>query len=98
MKNVSFYSNGGLDLSPIMLKHKLFQDVAIPKICMKVYQNQSIKLQQNWSINEGARVMTMFFPKINTVTLTLILDPSNSKLFNILSYLTFVESKIKIDK
>ena len=25
-----------------MLKHKLIQDVAIPKICMELYQNQSI--------------------------------------------------------
>ena len=25
-----------------MLKHKLIQDVAIPKICMKLYQNQFI--------------------------------------------------------
>ena len=25
-----------------MLKHKLIQDVAIPKICMKLYQNQVI--------------------------------------------------------
>ena len=25
-----------------MLKYKLIQDVAIPKICMKLYQNQAI--------------------------------------------------------
>ena len=34
-----------------------------------------MKLQQNRSINEGARAITMFFLKIATVTLTLALDP-----------------------
>ena len=44
-----------------------------------------MKLQQNRSINEGARVMRMFFfLKIATVTLTVALEPSNSKLFKIL--------------
>ena len=42
MKKFSSYSNCDLGLSPIMLKHKIIQDVAIPKICMKLYQNQSI--------------------------------------------------------
>ena len=45
-----------------------------------------VKLQQHRSINEGARAMTMFFLKLATVTLTLALEPSNSKLFKILSY------------
>ena len=27
---------------PIMLKHKLIEDVVIPKICVKLYQNKSI--------------------------------------------------------
>ena len=35
-----------------------------------------MKLQQNRSINEGARAMTMFFLKIATVTLTLALETS----------------------
>ena len=35
-------SNCDLDLSPIMLKHRLIQDVAISKICIKLYQHQSI--------------------------------------------------------
>ena len=35
-----------------------------------------MKLQQNRSINVGARAMTMFFLKIATVTLTLALEPS----------------------
>ena len=34
-----------------------------------------MKLQQNRSINEGARAITMFFLKMATVTLTLALDP-----------------------
>ena len=42
MKKLSFNSNCDLDLSPIMLNHKSIQDVAIPNICMKLYQNQSI--------------------------------------------------------
>ena len=42
MKEFSSNSNCDLDFIPIMLKHKLIQDVAIPKICMKLYQNQSI--------------------------------------------------------
>ena len=42
MKKFSSNSNCDLDLIPIMLKHKLIKDVAIPKICMKLYQNQAI--------------------------------------------------------
>ena len=40
----SFSSNNScdLDLFSIMLKHKPTQAVAIPKICMKLYQNQAI--------------------------------------------------------
>ena len=40
------------DLSPVMLKHKLIQDIAILNICMKLYQNQPI--------NERIRVLTTF--------------------------------------
>ena len=46
-----FSSN--LDFSPIMLEHKLIQDVAIPKICMKLFQNQSI--------NESTGLLTTYF-------------------------------------
>ena len=53
LKTFSSNSNGDLDLSPIMLKHKLIQDVAIPKLCMKLYQNQSI--------NESIGLLTTYF-------------------------------------
>ena len=36
MKKFSSNSNSDLDLSPIMLKHKLIQDVAIPKIFYEI--------------------------------------------------------------
>ena len=42
-----------LDLGPKTLKFKIFQDIFILHICMKFSLNQSI--------NEGARVVTMFF-------------------------------------
>ena len=42
MKKVFSNSNFDFALNTIMLKHKLIQHVAIPKICMKLYQNQSI--------------------------------------------------------
>ena len=45
MKKFYYNSNCDLDLSPIVLKHKIIQDVAIPKICIKLYQNQSINEQ-----------------------------------------------------
>ena len=45
MKQFSSNSNCDLDLGLIMLKHKLIPDVAIPKIYMKLYQNQSLLLQ-----------------------------------------------------
>ena len=35
-KKFSSNSNFDLDLIPIMLKHKLIKDVAIPKICMVI--------------------------------------------------------------
>ena len=53
MKKFSSNSNCDLDLRSIMLKHKLIQDVAIPKIGMKLYQNQSI--------NESIRLLTTYF-------------------------------------
>ena len=52
MKKVFSNSNCDLDLIPIMLKHKLIQDVAIPKISMKLYQNQAI--------NESIGLLTNF--------------------------------------
>ena len=52
-KKFSLNSNCDLDLIPIMLKHTLIQDVAIPKICMKLYQNQTI--------NESIGVLTTYF-------------------------------------
>ena len=43
-----------------MLKHKLIKDVAIPKICMKLYQNQaineSIRLLQHISKNSDFHI------------------------------------------
>ena len=36
MKKVFSNSNCDLDLIPIMLKHKVIKDVAIPKMCMKL--------------------------------------------------------------
>ena len=53
MKKNSSNSNCDLDFSHTMLKHKLIQDVDIPKICMKLYQNQSI--------NERIRLLTTYF-------------------------------------
>ena len=38
-----------------MLKHKLIKDVATPKICMKLYQNQAI--------NESIGLLTTNFSK-----------------------------------
>ena len=45
-----------------------------------------MKLQQNRSIIESARAMGLC-PKNSYCALTLVLEPSNSKLFKILSYL-----------
>ena len=42
MKKISSSSSCCLDLSPIMLKHKFIKDVAIPKMCIELYQNQPI--------------------------------------------------------
>ena len=42
MNKVSSNSSCDIDLSPIMLNNKLIQDVAIFKIYMKLYQNQSM--------------------------------------------------------
>ena len=36
MKKVFFYSNCDLDFIPIMLKHKLIKDVAIPMLSMNI--------------------------------------------------------------
>ena len=41
------------DYRAIMLKHKLIKDVAIPKIFLKLYQNQSI--------NESIILLTTYF-------------------------------------
>ena len=46
-------SNCDLDLIPFMLKRTLIQDVAISKICMKLYQNQAI--------NESIRLLITYF-------------------------------------
>ena len=46
-------SHCDLDLGPRTLKVKCFQDIVILNIC--------VKLNQNRSINNGARVMTKFF-------------------------------------
>ena len=73
-KNSHFH----IDLSPRELKSEFDQDIFHTKHLCEVKQNRSI--------NEGARAMTIFL-KIATVTLTLALEPSNSKLFKILSYL-----------
>ena len=57
-------SHCDLDLGPRTLKLKIHQDIVILYICGK--------LNQNRSMNEGDRAMTMFFfLKIATVTLTL---------------------------
>ena len=53
MKKFSSNSNCDLDLIPIMLKHKLIKDVAIPKISMELYQNQAI--------NESIGLLTTYF-------------------------------------
>ena len=53
MKKVSSNSNCELDLNPIMLKHKLIQDVARLNIYMKLYQNESI--------NESIGLLTTYF-------------------------------------
>ena len=52
-------------------------------------------LQQNQSINEGARAITIFFLKIATVTVTLALDPQtqNSSRYCHTSHLWEVKSK-----
>ena len=52
-KKISSNSSCDIDLNSIMLKHKLIQEVAIPKICMKLYQNQSI--------NESIGLLTTYF-------------------------------------
>ena len=57
-------SHCDIDLGPRTLKLKIHQDITILHICGK--------LNQNRSMNEGYRAMTMFFIlKIFTVTLTL---------------------------
>ena len=53
--------------------------------------NICVKLQQNRSINEGARATTVFF-KNSHCDLDLGPRPSNSKFIKILSYFTFVGS------
>ena len=71
-------SHCDLDLSPTTLKLKIIQDIVI----LHIYG----KLNQNRSKNEGARAMIMFFLQIATVSLTLVLEHSNSNLYKILSY------------
>ena len=63
MTIISKNSHCNLDLGPRTLKLKIIQDIIILHICGK--------LNQNRSMNEGSRAMTMFFKKIATVTLTL---------------------------
>ena len=60
-KKFSSNTNCDFDLIPIMLKHKLIQEVAIPKVCMKLYQNQAI--------NESIGLL-----RTATFTLTLALE------------------------
>ena len=83
-QHISKNSDFHIDLSPRELKLEFGQDIFHTNVC--------VKLQQNRSINEGATGMTMFFLKIATVTLTLALEPSNSKFIKILSYFTFMGS------
>ena len=70
---------------------KFLKDIIILNVCRA--------LNQNWYINEGARIMTMCFHKTATVTLTLFLESSNSKLIRTLfkinhtKYLCEVKSK-----
>ena len=55
------------DLNPRTVKLKLIsKDIAI--------LNNYVKSHQNWTINEGNRVMTKFILKIPTVSLTLTLS------------------------
>ena len=76
-------SHCDLDLGPGTLKLEIIKYIVILNICMILNQSQSL--------NEGVRAMTMFFfLKIASVTLTLALNPSNSKVFKILSYFIFV--------
>ena len=55
-----------LDLGPRTLKLKLVQDIVII--------NFYVIVNQNWSINKGSKMMTKFFLKIVTATLTLTLS------------------------
>ena len=80
-------SHRDLGFDPTTLKRKLVQGIVIP--------NTYVKLYRNWIINEGARAITMFFLKIAAVTLAL--ECSNSNLSKILSNLTFLRYKVKID-
>ena len=66
MKKNSSNNNCDLDLIPIMLKNKHIVDVAIPKICMKLYQNQAI--------NGKHRTANNIFLRTATFTLTLALE------------------------
>ena len=52
-QHISKNSDFHIDLSPRELKLEFDQDIFILNIC--------VKLQQNRSINEGARAITMFF-------------------------------------
>ena len=78
---IMFSKNSHCDLGPGTLELEIIKYIVILNICMILNQNQSL--------NEGVRAMTMFFfLKIASVTLTL--NPSNSKVFKILSYFIFV--------
>ena len=66
-------------LGTITLKRNFVRGIVILNMCMKLYRN--------WIINEGTRVMTIFFfLNVATVTLTLAQERSNSNLSKILSY------------
>ena len=69
-----------------MLKHKLIQDVAIPKICMKFNQNQSI--------NESSGLLNIFLG-ITTLILTLALESRNLNLIKIFSYIVNICVKLQ---
>ena len=53
LQHISKNSDFHIDLSPRELKLEFDQDIFILNIC--------VKLQQNRSINKGARAMKMFF-------------------------------------
>ena len=83
LNNISTNSHFDIDIRLRELKLEFDQDIFI-------HFKHLCEVTANRSISEGARGMAMFFSKKTTVTLTLALEPSNSKLFIIFSYFTFV--------